>query len=96
MNQFAPQQIEEGWVKFTRYPCAKGYLDRWYGDCNSDPNNESKSLLNLNSFTSYWRCNGGKWINDRELGREREILSILDLREVFTAEEIWEELTNPK
>lgn len=91
-----PEQMQEGWVKFTRYPCKEGNLDIWRGDCNSNPNEPSKAHLNLNLSASYWRCNGGKWVYDRELGGGGEILSILELRQGFTAEEIWEELVKSK
>ena len=33
------EQLEEGWVKFTRIHCKEGYIDRWMGDCINNPNN---------------------------------------------------------
>jgi len=91
-----PEQMQEGWVSFKRYPCKEGHIDIWRGDCNSDPNDPSKAHLNLNSFAVYMRCNGGKWIHSRYLGGGRELIWWTPLRLGFTAEEIWEELINPK
>ena len=84
------QTLEEGWVKFDRYPCVKGYLDHWRGDCINDPNSPAKSLLNLNMTASYWRCNGSIWVNERDFRvRVHELIS---MRGVFEAQEIWDEL----
>ncbi len=83
--------LEEGWVKFTRWHCKEGYLDRWMGDCINNPNNPKKSQWQLNSFASYWRCNSGEWISDRDLGRS-EVFALLQMGEEFTAKEIWDEL----
>lgn len=91
-----PEQMQEGWVSFKRYPCKSGHIDIWRGDCNSDPNEPNKAHLNLNSFAVYMRCNGGKWIHSRYLGGGRELIWWTPLRLGFTAEEIWEELINPK
>jgi len=91
-----PEQMQDGWVSFKRYPCKQGHIDIWRGDCNSDPNEPNKAHLNLNSFAVYMRCNGGKWIHSRELGGGRELIWWTPLRLGFTADEIWEELVNPK
>ena len=83
--------LEEGWVKFTRWHCKEGYLDIWTGDCINNPNNPTKSQWQLNSFASYWRCNSGEWISDKDLGRS-EVFALLQMGEEFTAKEIWDEL----
>lgn len=84
---------EEGWVKFVRYSCKEGHIDRWTGDCINNPNNPTKSSLQLNSFVTYWRCNDSEWIHANEIGRNN-IYSLLEMREEFTAQEIWENLLN--
>lgn len=86
-----PVFLEEGWVRFLRFMCKEGTLDRWQGDSINDPNLPEKSRLQLNSSATWWRCNGGSWINDRSLGRHK-ILQYLDMCEEFTALEIWNEL----
>ena len=48
--------------------------------------------MQLNSTRTYWRCNNGKWICDREFRRKVNILEYIALGEVFTAQEIWDEL----
>ena len=85
------EQLQEGWIKFTRWYCKEGYLDRWIGDSINNPNNENQHQMCLNSMVSYWRC-GGEWVNSKELSKN--ILSLLDLREDFTAKEIWDEVIN--
>ena len=85
------EQLEEGWVKFIRWHCKEGYLDRWMGDCINDPNKPTKHQMCLNSSACYWRCNNGEWISDRELGRSY-VFTMLEMGEYFTAQEIWDEL----
>lgn len=87
------ERLEEGWVKFQRFYCKEGFLDRWMGDQINNPNNCNvpMSNLQLNSFSTYWRCNNGLWINDRELGRSY-VFAMLQFAEEFTAQEIWDEL----
>lgn len=84
--------LQEGWVEFWRFYCKSGYLDRWTGDSINNPNNISKSEMQLNSSKTYWRCNDGDWVCDREIGRKVNILEYVALGEVFTAQEIWDEL----
>jgi hypothetical protein len=84
------EQIKEGWVNFTRFHCKEGFIDRWMGDCFSDPNNDKPSIWNGNMFTQYYRVNGGKWINRDEF--DRNFIAILfSNAKNFTAEEIWNE-----
>ena len=47
--------------------------------------------MQLNTVASYWRCDGRKWVSDREIGRN-EMFPLLQMGEVFTAQEIWNEL----
>lgn len=92
-----PQQMQEGWVSFKRYPCKEGHIDIWRGDCNSNPNDPNKAHLNLNSFAVYIRCNGGKWVHSRGLDTAtHEMIWFAPIRQDFTAKEIWEQLINPK
>lgn len=85
------EKLSEGWVDFYRYHCKEGFIDRWMGDCINDPNNPTKHNMQLNTVASYWRCDGGKWVSDREIGRN-EMFPLLQMGEVFTAQEIWNEL----
>lgn len=80
--------LSEGWVNFTRYPCKEGYIDRWIGDCINNPNSVTKSMLSLNSFAEYYRCNGGEWIPKREFKRYF-FNDMREEREFFTASEIF-------
>ncbi len=84
-------ELEEGWVKFIRIDCKEGWIDRWIGDCINNPNNPVKARINLNSSVTYYRCNVGQWVIDRDLGRS-QILELLSMREEFTSIEIWDEL----
>lgn len=88
------EQLSEGWVSFTRWHCKEGCLDRWIGDSINNPNNATKHQMCLNSTTSYWRYNG-EWINEGDLKRNL-VFQLLELREEFTAEEIWEELISDR
>lgn len=87
MKTLKVELIKEGWVKFRRFHCKEGYIDEWMGDAINHPDNESESKLQLNSFKTYWRCNGKRW----EYFPWNSIMEYLDLREVFSAEEIWNE-----
>jgi hypothetical protein len=89
------EHLEEGWVKFIRIHCKEGWIDRWIGDCINDPNNPTKNKINLNSSITYYRCNNKKWIIDKHLGGSK-ILTLLTMREEFTAKEIWDELLRLK
>ena len=79
--------LSEGWVKFNRIPCKEGYIDRWIGDCINNPNSVSKSQLQLNSFAEYYRLEG-EWMPKHEFDR-LFYHQILELRNQFTAQEIW-------
>lgn len=80
--------LSEGWVKFNRYPCKEGYIDRWIGDCIDNPNSVSKSQLKLNSFAEYYRLDG-EWIPNHDFDRIF-FHQMLELRNQFTALEIWD------
>ncbi len=89
------EQLEEGWIKFVRYYCKEGYLDKWMGDSIDNPNNSSKNQMSLNSNITYWRCNNSKWLSDYEIGRG-EVSGMLEISDSFTAEEIWNEILKNK
>jgi hypothetical protein len=80
--------LEEGWVKFRRHQCKEGFIDYWMGDSINNPNESTKSRLQLNSSTAYFRLNGGKWINRREFSSEIHTYLLL-LSDECTATEIW-------
>ncbi|PCJ92268.1 MAG: hypothetical protein COA50_15670 [Flavobacteriaceae bacterium] len=85
--------LEEGWVKFRRFSCKEGFIDRWRGDCIDDPNLNFENKLNLNSGTTFFRLNGqDKWINQEDLNR-RFVNHVPEYALIFSAKEIWEELT---
>ena len=87
-----PEQLQEGWVKFSRIPCVEGCIDVWYGDCAHNPNSEIKPQWNLNSFRTYVRLNGkGKWFsNDYRRGLKS---FTMEMGEVSTSQEIWNEIS---
>lgn len=82
------ENLKEGWVSFTRFHCKEGYIDYWTGDCINNPNNPTKRGMQLSSFSAYYRLNGGEWTHREEV---RHIHHLLRNREVFTAQEIWDE-----
>lgn len=89
----AEHYIEEGWVRFRRVPCKEGHIDVWMGDASCNPNHEYRPNYNLNSFATYLRCNGSKWIHKNDLKHRGNYLYYLDMASEFTADEIWVELT---
>ena len=84
-----PEQLQEGWVKFSRFNCTEGCIDIWNGDCADNPNRDIKSNWNLNGFATFIRLNGeGEWYPSRNgvKGFTGE------MGEVSTSGEIWNEL----
>jgi hypothetical protein len=85
-----PILIKEDWVTFIRYYCKEGYIDKWMGDCIDNPNNLSKHMMRLNSTAIYYRVNNKRWRSSYELRRGlHHDLNNPEMRELFTAEEIW-------
>ena len=90
LSDMEPQRITEGNTTFTRYYCTEGYIDRWVGDCNHNPNNPEKPLLQLNVTAEYVRCNGGEWL----MTGRRVLKDLMEYSSLFTADELvtlWEE-----
>lgn len=84
------ERLEEGLVRFLRIYFRNGFIDRWTGDSINDPNNQEKSNLQLNSYTSYYRLNKtGKWIHIGAFDRKIESITS-DTHDDFTAKEVWE------
>jgi hypothetical protein len=84
-----PERIEEGWVRFSRFNCTEGCIDIWMGDCSDNPNRETKSIWNLNAFSTFIRLNGeGEWFPSKNgiKGFTGE------MGEVSTSQEIWDEI----
>jgi len=88
------ERLKEGWVEFNRFYCKEGHIDGWMGDSINNPNNPTKHPMQINSIASYYRCNDGKWISKRDLSGSL-VLTFLNMREEFTAAEIWKELRKP-
>lgn len=88
-----PQQLQEGWVKFSRIQCTKGCIDIWYGDCAHNPNNEIEPHWCLNSFALFIRLDGvGEWVH---IERRNGIKGFtMEMAEVSTSKEIWNEVIN--
>ncbi len=82
------ETIKEGWLKFTRFHCKEGYIDRWIGDANDDPNSIVESSLKLNLTAQYYRCNGGVWILSECFNRHF-LNNISNLKSHFSADEIF-------
>lgn len=81
---------ENHWAEFVRIPCKSGYIDIWIGDCANNPNNPTKSGVNLNAFRTFYRF-------DHKQGWFVEYDFKYDTREVirtgytdFTSVEIWD------
>jgi hypothetical protein len=83
-----PVRMSEGWVYFTRFYCKGGHIDRWVGDSINNPNSITKSSLQLNSFTDYYRIDG-EWISNHDFQRGF-FHKILELRSKLSAKEIWD------
>lgn len=91
MNQKQNELINEGWVKATRrYFADGGTIDRWMGDSINNPNREKQSGLQLNSFATYYRYNGGEWIHSSDLFKMNVHWQMTDL----PASMIWENCYN--
>ena len=88
----APEIIQEGWVKFSRFNCTEGCIDIWYGDCAHNPNNKIEPKWSLNSFATFIRLNGeGEWVpNEYRTGING---FTGEMCEVSTSQEIWDELS---
>lgn len=78
------EKLSEKWFNFTRYHFKKGFIDRCTLDSIDNPNQEKKSLLNLNSISTWVRLNGtGEW---KSIMRSK--FMTYD-REKYTSEEVW-------
>ncbi len=80
------ETLTEGWVKFTRRYFSEGYIDRWVGDSINNPNNSKQHQMQLNSFASYYRIEGGQWVNNHELFKMNQHWQMTHL----TAQMIWD------
>lgn len=91
--RLAPVYLKEKWFTHIRFYCKQGVIDRWMGDCINDPNNDTKSNMQLNSIATYWRLNGvGDWVNSRDM---RDIYGLLvEFKDIATADEIWQDALN--
>jgi hypothetical protein len=79
----------EGWVKFQRFTCKEGYIDRWVGDCIDDPNRSTKNNIHLNTMATYFRLNGeGLWIHRRDFNNPEVYIG--EFKDDYSAKEIWE------
>lgn len=86
--------LKEKWYQFVRWYCKEGFIDVWSGDALSNPNDDSKNGLNINSFEKYFRLNGdGDWIKRSALNRNMFTM-ILANRETETSESIWNTAIN--
>ena len=87
-----PERIEEGWVRFSRHSCTEGCIDIWSGDCSDNPNRDTKSHWNLNSFVTFIRLNGeGEWIPN---GYRKGVNGFTaEMSEITTSQEIWNEIS---
>lgn len=86
-HELKSELITEGWVKATRrYFADGGTIDRWMGDSINNPNREKQSGLQLNSFATYYRYNGGEWIHSSDLFKMNVHWQMTDL----PASMIWE------
>jgi hypothetical protein len=84
------ERFSEDWVSFTRFNCKKGFIDRWIGDCISDPNKSKPSLINGNMITTYYRLNGiGEWKNRNEF-KDNFFRIILDFGDDYSSDRIWD------
>lgn len=87
-----PELIVEGWAKIKRYHCVKGHIDFWSGDSSNHPDNIYKRALNMNYTVTYFRINDGKWINCSDFGVSFMMHHVGQMKDKFTAEEIYEHL----
>ena len=86
------EELSENWVKFVRCHCQEGYIDKWRGDANNNPNDDFENRLNVNTIVTYFRPSfDDKWIYfDR--GYEMQS-ALLEFGKIFSAKEIWEYVT---
>jgi len=88
-------KLSEGWVKFIRIFCLKGYIDKWVGDTINNPNNEDINNVQLNSMSIFYRLNNKtKWINEHEFNKLNNL--IISFNKSKSANDIWNlALKNP-
>ncbi len=82
--------LKYNWTTIKRFHCKEGYIDIWTGDMGSDPDNKVASRVSLNAFITLYRLNDGKWI-DRVNRSIKTSLYDDEIRELFTAEEIFKQ-----
>jgi len=78
-----PELIVEGWFTFKRYYCVKGHIDFWSEESSSDS-------------TTKFRVNDGNWINCNDFGVSFMMHHVGQMKNKFTAEEIYEHLKPEK
>ena len=77
------------WVKYTtiNHP-GGGAIDVWRGDCINNPNNPTKSNVQLNALALFYRLNGaGDWINSRDF--DGGLMSWMQINPTEKMEDIW-------
>jgi hypothetical protein len=86
------EQKKEGNIIFTRYYCKEGYIDVYTGDVANNPNHSIPTNMKLNSVRTYYRCNESNWLTSFHLINFSKIMEFLEIREYFTADDIWMQL----
>jgi len=77
------------WVKFRtiQHP-GGGSIDVWTGDCINNPNNPTKSGLQLNTTARYFRLNGqGKWVHSHDF--DGDLIVWMNSNDAEKVEDIW-------
>lgn len=82
--------LQEGRLKFQRFNCKTGNIDRYCGDLRDKPNIATKPKISLNLTTIWYRLNNNEWENFR--GFDATFLEFLFFKDEFDAVELYEYL----
>lgn len=83
------EELQEDWVKFTRFHFKEGYIDRWIGYTFNNPNT-FKQKGKCDSKHRFYRINGNVWEPDEHFNRKISLSLINnELRGLYTAREIY-------
>lgn len=84
-------KLREGWLVFNRALCKEGWIDKWQGHSNNNPNDPVMHTEDSTKEVTYYRSNNGTWLRDKKIGATN-MMKYLELRGEYTADEIWSQL----
>lgn len=89
-DEFDREELQSGWVKFTRFYFKEGWIDRWIGDFNDNPNSKVKDKKSSGSRGRFYRLNSEAWEPDGFFDKTiSKSLSSGELRKNSTARDVY-------